>query len=72
MQEADCEGCSVVCLFATLWITNRAKSEFVAPWMIIMFSILYPFYLIVNATIGLYGHARQLTRYSNWNTTKRE
>jgi hypothetical protein len=40
--------------------------------MIILFSVLYPFYLILNATIGLYGHARQLVRYSSWNPTARK
>lgn len=44
---------SVICLIATLAITARAKSEFVAPWMLIVFSILYPFYLVLAATIGL-------------------
>ncbi|KAH7356165.1 N-acetylglucosaminyltransferase-like protein [Pyrenochaeta sp. MPI-SDFR-AT-0127] len=63
---------SIVCLIATLWITNQVKSEFVSRRMIILFSILYPFYLVVNATIGLYGHARQLVRYSSWNPTARK
>ncbi|KAH7072661.1 N-acetylglucosaminyltransferas-like protein [Paraphoma chrysanthemicola] len=63
---------SIVCLIATLWITNQVKSEFVSRRMIIMFSILYPFYLVLNATIGLYGHARQLVKYSSWNPTERK
>ncbi|KAF2456993.1 N-acetylglucosaminyltransferas-like protein [Lineolata rhizophorae] len=62
---------SIVCLLATLWITNRAKSEFATPWMIVVFSLLYPVYLIINATIGLYGHARQVINYSSWNPTAR-
>lgn len=68
MQLCD----SIVCLIATLWITNQVKSEFVSRKMIIIFSIFYPFYLVVNATIGLYGHARQLVRYSSWNPTARK
>ncbi|KAJ4370386.1 hypothetical protein N0V83_004904 [Neocucurbitaria cava] len=63
---------SLVCLVATLWITNQVKSEFVSRRMIIIFSALYPFYLVVNATIGLYGHARQLVKYSSWNPTARK
>ncbi|KAF1846004.1 glycosyltransferase family 2 protein [Cucurbitaria berberidis CBS 394.84] len=63
---------SITCLIATLWITNQVKSEFVSRRMIILFSVLYPFYLMVNATIGLYGHARQLVRYSSWNPTARK
>lgn len=62
---------SVVCLIATLWITNQVKSEFVSRRMIILFSITYPFYLVLSATIGLYGHARQIVKYSSWNPTAR-
>ena len=62
---------SIICLIATLWITNRVRSEFITRWMIIMFSVVYTPYLVFNATMGLYGHARQVTRYSRWNTTKR-
>jgi hypothetical protein len=40
--------------------------------MIIVFSIMYPFYLVLSATIGLYGHARQIVRYSSWNPTARK
>lgn len=40
--------------------------------MIIIFSILYAPYLILTATIGLYGHARQIVRYSSWNPTARK
>jgi cellulose synthase/poly-beta-1,6-N-acetylglucosamine synthase-like glycosyltransferase len=63
---------SIICLIATLWITNKVKSEFVSRRMIVLFSILYPVYLVINATIGLYGHARQLVRYSSWNPTARK
>jgi cellulose synthase/poly-beta-1,6-N-acetylglucosamine synthase-like glycosyltransferase len=62
---------SIVCLILTLWITNMVKSEFVSRWMIIQFSLLYPLYLTLFATIGLYGHARQVIRYSSWNPTAR-
>ncbi|KAJ4987805.1 glycosyltransferase family 2 [Stagonosporopsis vannaccii] len=63
---------SVVCLVATLWITNQVKSEFISRRMIILFSITYPFYLVLSATIGLYGHARQIVKYSSWNPTARK
>ncbi|KAF2810383.1 N-acetylglucosaminyltransferas-like protein [Mytilinidion resinicola] len=63
---------SIVCLVATLWITNQVKSEFVSRGMIISFSLMYPGYLILSATIGLYGHARQVVRYSSWNPTARK
>ncbi|KAF2255336.1 glycosyltransferase family 2 protein [Trematosphaeria pertusa] len=63
---------SIICLVATLWITHQVKSEFVSRRMIIIFSIQYPFYLVLMATIGLYGHARQIVRYSSWNPTARK
>jgi hypothetical protein len=62
---------SIICLIATLWITNMVKSEFADRWMIIAFSAIYPFYLVLTATIGLYGHARQVVKYSSWNPTAR-
>ncbi|KAF2015708.1 glycosyltransferase family 2 protein [Aaosphaeria arxii CBS 175.79] len=62
----------IICLVATLWITNQVKSEFVSRKMIILFSIQYPFYLVFMAVIGLYGHARQIVKYSNWNPTARK
>lgn len=62
---------SVICLVATLWITNHAKSEFITFWMIGLFSAIYPIYLVLTAIVGLYGHARQVSKYTNWNTTAR-
>ncbi|KAF8866737.1 N-acetylglucosaminyltransferas-like protein [Acephala macrosclerotiorum] len=62
---------SLLCLIATLYITNRVRSEFVDRWMIVAFSVIYPFYLVLAATIGLYGHARAVTKYSAWNPTAR-
>ncbi|KAL6717678.1 hypothetical protein ACLMJK_005593 [Lecanora helva] len=62
---------SIICLIATLWITARVRSEFITRWMVIMFSIIYTPYLVFNATMGIYGHARQVVRYTKWNPTKR-
>jgi len=62
---------SIICLVGTLWITFRVRSEFATIKMIIVFSVLYPFYLVLMATIGLFGHARQVVKYSSWNPTAR-
>ncbi|KAF2683227.1 glycosyltransferase family 2 protein [Lentithecium fluviatile CBS 122367] len=62
---------SIICLVATLWITNQVKSEFISRKMIIIFAIQYPVYLVLMATMGLYGHARQIVKYSSWNPTAR-
>lgn len=62
---------SIICLIGTLVITDRVKSEFISARIIIVFSVLFPFYLILSAIIGLYGHARQVCKYTSWNPTPR-
>jgi hypothetical protein len=39
--------------------------------MIFWFSIIFPFYLVFTAIIGIYGHGRQVSKYSSWNPTAR-
>lgn len=63
---------SIGCLLGTLIITWRVRSEFISVWMMIYFSAFYPFYLVVMGMIGLYGHARQVVAYNNWNPTARK
>ncbi|THY83125.1 hypothetical protein D6C93_08976 [Aureobasidium pullulans] len=63
---------TVVCLIFTLAITQMARSEFTTFWMMILFSIIYTPYLILMATMGIYGHARQIIGYSKWNATSRK
>ncbi|KAI9679945.1 MAG: hypothetical protein M1817_004960 [Caeruleum heppii] len=62
---------SVVCLIATLVIVYRVRSEFVTRRMALGFSVFYPFYIIIMATVGVYGHAREISNYSTWNPTSR-
>ena len=62
---------SALCLIATLVITVRVRSEFIDFWMFFVFSAFFPIYLVINATIGLYGHAREMSKYSSWNPTAR-
>ncbi|KAG9741053.1 hypothetical protein KCU73_g9032, partial [Aureobasidium melanogenum] len=63
---------TIICLIFTLAITQMARSEFTTFWMMIMFSIIYTPYLILMATMGIYGHARQIIGYSKWNATSRK
>lgn len=63
---------SLVCLVGTLVITWRVHSEFVNAWMMLVFSAFYPFYLVLMGMIGIYGHARQVVAYNNWNPTARK
>jgi cellulose synthase/poly-beta-1,6-N-acetylglucosamine synthase-like glycosyltransferase len=60
-----------VCLLGSLAITYFVLSEFVTKRMVIKFTLLYPFYLILGSCIGLYGHFRQIVLYSAWNATVR-
>lgn len=62
---------SLVTLIITLAITNSVRSEFVSTWMMVKFTAIYPFYLVVTAAMGVYGHARQIVGYSSWNPTSR-
>jgi len=63
---------SIGCLIITLWITDLVRSEFTSWRQMIAFSIVYVPYLILMATMGLYGHARQIVKYSSWNPTARK
>jgi hypothetical protein len=69
---SDLTQLSIFCLFTTLVITWRVRSEFISVGMMVFFSIFYPFYLVVMGMIGLYGHARQVVAYNNWNPTARK
>ncbi|KAG4035149.1 hypothetical protein MFRU_002g04930 [Monilinia fructicola] len=60
-----------LCLIGSLAITYFVLSEFVSKRMMVKFTLLYPFYLILGSCIGLYGHFRQIVRYSAWNATVR-
>lgn len=58
-------------MFGTLYITFHARSEFVSWWMIPIFTATYPLQLVFMAVMGLFGHARQLSKYMKWNPTPR-
>ena len=63
---------NIAALFATLWFTNKVRSEFTSWRSMLAFCLLYTPYLVVQATMGLYGHARELVKYSSWNPTARK
>jgi hypothetical protein len=58
-------------LVATLYFTERVRSEFTSRRSMVWFSVLYVPYLILQSVMGLYGHARELVKYSSWNPTAR-
>lgn len=62
---------TIAALIATLYFTDRVRSEFTSWRSMVVFSILYTPYLVLQSTMGLYGHARELTKYSSWNPTAR-
>ena len=59
-------------LVFTLYITNRVRSEFTRWRDMFLFSLLFVPYLILQSIMGLYGHARELVKYSSWNPTSRK
>ena len=73
--SSDCDkiltAYSIVLMIVTLSFTFVVRSEFTTFWTVLSFSALYPIYLVVVASLGLLGHARQLTGYSKWNPTAR-
>ncbi|KAK5126405.1 hypothetical protein LTR85_010641 [Meristemomyces frigidus] len=62
---------TIAALIATLYFTDRVRSEFTSWKSMAVFSILYTPYLVLQSTMGLYGHARELVKYSSWNPTAR-
>lgn len=62
---------TLAALFTTLFFTDKVRSEFTSWRSMVVFSILYTPYLILQSTMGLYGHARELIKYSSWNPTAR-
>jgi len=62
---------SLICLILTLCITFHTRSEFVRGWTIPIFTVTYTAQLLLNAVMGLFGHARQVSKYVKWNPTPR-
>ncbi|KAK5132947.1 hypothetical protein LTR08_008310 [Meristemomyces frigidus] len=62
---------TIAALFATLYFTNRVRSEFTSWRSMVAFSVVFTPYLVLQSTMGLYGHARELVKYSSWNPTAR-
>lgn len=62
---------SIVSFLGTLYVAFHVRSEFVPWWMIPVFTVSYPAQLVLNAVLGLFGHARQLSKYVKWNPTPR-
>ncbi|KAI9734050.1 MAG: hypothetical protein M1818_006988 [Claussenomyces sp. TS43310] len=62
---------SIASLLGTLYITFHTRSEFIRWWMIAIFTVTYPVQLVLTAIMGLFGHARQVSKYMKWNPTSR-
>jgi hypothetical protein len=62
---------TIAILIATLYFTQHVRSEFTSWWSMVWFSVLYIPYLILQSMMGLYGHAREVVKYSSWNPTAR-
>jgi cellulose synthase/poly-beta-1,6-N-acetylglucosamine synthase-like glycosyltransferase len=63
---------TIIALGYTLYFTGKVRSEFTTFKDMLSFCAIYVPYLILMATMGLYGHARQIIKYSSWNPTARK
>ncbi|WPH01946.1 hypothetical protein R9X50_00480000 [Acrodontium crateriforme] len=63
---------TIVALLFTLYFTEKVRSEFTTRWQMVGFALIYIPYLVLMATMGLYGHAREIVKYSSWNPTSRK
>lgn len=62
---------SLLAFVGTLWVTFHFRSEFCRWYMIPIFAATYLPQLVLTAIIGLFGHARQVSKYVKWNPTPR-
>ncbi len=58
---------NLICLFVTVAITLKNRSNFTHPAGIIAFGLLAPFYYSAVSFMAIFCHFRELVRYSNWN-----
>lgn len=63
---------TIIALLFTLFFTEKVRSEFTSRWTMLVFCVVYIPYLVLMAIMGLYGHARQMIKYSSWNPTARK
>lgn len=64
-------GVNLVCLFITVCITLRNRSNFTAPLGIIAFGFLAPFYFSIVSFMSIFCHFREFIKFEKWNPTAR-
>lgn len=62
---------SIASLLGTLYITFHTRSEFIRWWTIPIFTATFPIQLVLTAIMGLFGHARQVSHFVKWESTRR-
>ncbi|CRG83014.1 putative mannan synthase 3 [Talaromyces islandicus] len=62
---------SIFSFAGTLYVTFHFRSEFTRWYTIPIFAVTYPIQLVLTAVLGLFGHARQVSKYVKWNPTPR-
>ncbi|KAH8703967.1 nucleotide-diphospho-sugar transferase [Talaromyces proteolyticus] len=62
---------SLFSFVGTLYVTLHFRSEFTRWYSVPIFAMSYPIQLVLTATLGLFGHARQVSKYVKWNPTPR-
>jgi lipopolysaccharide export LptBFGC system permease protein LptF len=71
MTGANFMVISLLAFVGTLWVTFHFRSEFCRWYTIPIFAATYLPQLVLTAVIGLFGHARQVSKYVKWNPTPR-
>ena len=54
--------CRLICLLATVVMLYQARSEFVPLWTAPLTLVLYPFLVVCNAIVDVYGQMDAVAR----------
>ncbi|CBQ69170.1 related to glycosyl transferase, group 2 family protein [Sporisorium reilianum SRZ2] len=64
-------GVNLICLFVTMCIVLKNRSNFTHPTGIIAFGLLAPFYYTIVSFMSIFCHFREFIKFEKWNPTAR-
>ncbi|SPO29628.1 related to glycosyl transferase, group 2 family protein [Ustilago trichophora] len=64
-------GVNLICLFVTICITLKNRSNFTHPMGIVAFGLLTPFYYSIVSLMSIFCHFREFIKFEKWNPTAR-
>ncbi|KIS67249.1 uncharacterized protein UMAG_04353 [Mycosarcoma maydis] len=62
---------NLICLFVTICITLKNRSNFTHPMGIVAFGLLAPFYYTIVSFTSIFCHFREFIKFEKWNPTAR-